>query len=58
VIAEAMSEVQRPNLALNFVADPQSDIAMIPLSPDGGCRPRRRAAAPPLRRPPCLARLV
>ena len=34
VIAEAMTEVQRPNLALNFVADPQADIAMIPLSPD------------------------
>jgi chromosomal replication initiator protein len=34
VIAEAMTEVQRPNLALNFVADPQSDIAMIPLSPE------------------------
>jgi len=34
VIAEAMTEVQRPNLLLNFVADPQSDIAMIPLSPE------------------------
>jgi len=34
VIAEAMTEVQRPNLALNFVADPQADIAMIPLSLD------------------------
>ena len=34
VLAESMTEVQRPNLALNFVADPQSDIAMIPLSPD------------------------
>jgi len=26
--------VQRPNLALNFVADPQSDVTMIPLSAD------------------------
>jgi len=32
VIAEAMNEVQRPNLALNFVADPPSDVPVIPLS--------------------------
>ena len=34
VIAEAMTEIQRPNLILNFVADPQSDVAMIALSAD------------------------
>jgi chromosomal replication initiator protein len=34
VIAEAMNEVHRPNLTLNFVADPPSDVAVIPLSAD------------------------
>ena len=34
VIAEAMTEVKRPNLTLNFVADPQQDVAVIPLSAD------------------------
>ena len=50
VIAEAMTEVQRPNLALNFVADPQSDVAMIPLSPEEAAAldsgPPAPAAAP------------
>jgi chromosomal replication initiator protein len=34
VIAEAMTEVKRPNLTLNFVADPQQDVPVIPLSAD------------------------
>ncbi len=34
VIAEAMSEVKRPNLTLTFVADPQTDVPMIPLGAD------------------------
>jgi len=34
VISEAMAEVQRPNLALQFVADVQSDPASIQLSAD------------------------
>src|SRR5215471_9772741 len=34
VISEAMAEVQRPNLALQFVSDEQTDAAAIQLSPD------------------------
>src|SRR5436190_8105994 len=34
VITEAMTEVKRAGLAVNFVADPQSDATMIPLGPD------------------------
>src|SRR5437867_2048192 len=34
VIAEAMNEVHKPNLTLNFVTDPPSDVAVIPLSAD------------------------
>ena len=34
VIAEAMNEVKRPNLTLNFVADAQPDVPVIPLSAD------------------------
>jgi len=34
VIAEAMNEVKRPNLTLNFIADTQTDIPVIPLSTD------------------------
>jgi hypothetical protein len=34
VIAEAMSEVKRPNLTLNFVADAQMDVPVIPLGPE------------------------
>jgi chromosomal replication initiator protein len=34
VIAEAMNEVKRPNLTLNFVADSQPDVPVIPLNAD------------------------
>jgi chromosomal replication initiator protein len=34
VISEAMAEVQRPNLTLQFVSDEQTDAAAIQLSPD------------------------
>src|SRR6059058_1343662 len=34
VIAEAMAEVRRPNLVINFIPDAQADGTMIPLSPD------------------------
>jgi chromosomal replication initiator protein len=34
VISEAMSEMRRPTLAVNFVADPQSEGVVIPLGPD------------------------
>src|SRR5436190_13535949 len=34
VITEAMTEVKRAGLAVNFVADAQSDATMIPLGPD------------------------
>jgi len=34
VIAEAASELKRPNLQVNFVADPQTDAPGIPLSDD------------------------
>ena len=51
VIAEAMTEVQRPNLALNFVADPQSDVAMIPLSPEEAAALDSGPPAPPAAAP-------
>jgi chromosomal replication initiator protein len=34
VISEAMTEMRRPALAVNFVADPQSEGVAIPLGPD------------------------
>ena len=34
VIAEALAEVQRPNLTVNFVADPQAEGATMPLDPE------------------------
>jgi chromosomal replication initiator protein len=34
VITEAMTEVKRSGLAVNFVSDSQSDASMIPLAPD------------------------
>jgi chromosomal replication initiator protein len=34
VISEAMSEMRKPTLAVNFVADPQSEASAIPLGPD------------------------
>jgi chromosomal replication initiator protein len=34
VIAESMAEVQRPQLAVNFVADAPADISAIPLGPN------------------------
>ena len=34
VIAEAMNEVKRPNLTLNFIAESQAEVAVIPLSAD------------------------
>jgi chromosomal replication initiator protein len=34
VISEAMSEMRKPSLAVNFVTDPPSEAAAIPLGPD------------------------
>ena len=34
VIGEAMSEMRKATLAVNFVADPQSEAVAIPLGPD------------------------
>jgi len=34
VISEATAELERPNLRINFVSDPQADIPSIPLSPE------------------------
>src|SRR5215217_7130042 len=34
VISESMAEVQRPNLAVHFIADALSDHTPIPLSPE------------------------
>jgi chromosomal replication initiator protein len=34
VISEAMAEIKRPNLVVNFVADALNEAPMIPLSPD------------------------
>src|SRR6266542_6496008 len=37
VIAEALAEVKRPNLTVNYVAESQVDAPIIPLSPDEAC---------------------
>src|SRR5438128_6460637 len=34
VISEAMTEIKRPQLALNFVAEPQPETAPLAVSPD------------------------
>jgi chromosomal replication initiator protein len=47
VIAEAMNEVKRPNLTLNFVAEPQMDVPVIPLSVEEAALESGQPAATP-----------
>jgi len=47
VIAEAMNEVKRPNLSLNFVAEPQMDVPVIPLSVEEAALESGQPAATP-----------
>src|SRR5437868_7226462 len=47
VISEAMSEMRRPTLAVNFVADPQGEGVVIPLGPDEGQAFENTPPAPP-----------
>jgi chromosomal replication initiator protein len=46
VINEAMAEVRRPNLAINYIADPDSEGVMIQLGPEETSAPVEESPAP------------
>jgi chromosomal replication initiator protein len=52
VLGEALGEVKKGNLSLNFVADGLSDVAAIPLSPDEAATFEAAIATPAVAPPP------